>query len=200
MPGWLYVIRMMPCSMLSVLQDVTPFPDALLFVSHNLQQLPSEIMQPPTFLQPCLTLCCSRARRCHGLVRVNVYKDAVKNTGFPTMPHMRKLTASLTAPHAALQAAASLAADRPVHMVSPEEESAARLFLSTVHEYLAGMCGDLRLHTIINVGMSKRTGWLMKDSLIEGFPAKDRPFIRAFAETQMFAVYSDIVISDYCES
>lgn len=111
---------------------------------------------------------------------------------------------------------------------------------------MAGLVGDLRLHTITNVGMEKRTvgsrgdsescpplpllppcpapssqggppaamfpavvvkapprpptctrvcaphssqGWLMKDSLVEGFPLRDRPFYRSFTETQMFAVF-----------
>lgn len=64
---------------------------------------------------------------------------------------------------------------------------------------MCGLCGDLRLHTIVNVGMSKRTGLLLKEGLVESLPPKDRPFMRAFAETQMFSVYSDSVISEYCD-
>lgn len=39
----------------------------------------------------------------------------------------------------------------------------------------------------------------MKESLIESAPVKDRTFLRAFTETQMFTAYADGVISDYCE-
>jgi len=67
-------------------------------------------------------------------------------------------------------------------------------------DHLSGLCGDLRLHTIVNVGMSKRTGLLLKDGLVDSFGPKDRPFMRAFAESQMFAVYSDAVISEYCDA
>jgi hypothetical protein len=86
-----------------------------------------------------------------------------------------------------------------VHVITPDEEEAAGRFLAVAHEYMSRLCGDLRLHTIVNVGMSKRTGVFMRDALIESLPAKDRPFMRAFTETQMFNVYADGVISDYCE-
>jgi hypothetical protein len=66
-------------------------------------------------------------------------------------------------------------------------------------EHLGSLCGDLRLHTIVNVGMSKRTGLLLKEALVDSFPPRDRPFMRAFAETQMFSVHSDAIIGEYCD-
>lgn len=138
--------------------------------------------------------------RCHGLLRVNVYKDAVKNASFPSMPNTRQLAASLAPFHASLREAAALAVERPVHVITPDEEEAARGFLGVMHDYLSKLCGDLRLHTIVNVGMSKRTGVFMKESLLESLPLKDRGFMRAFMDTQMFAAYCDGVISDYCEA
>lgn len=133
-------------------------------------------------------------------MRVNVYKDAIKNASFPCMPNTRQLAAALAPFHAALVDAAPLAVERPVHVITPDEEEAARGFLGIMHEYLSRLCGDLRLHTIVNVGMSKRTGVFMKESLLESLSAKDRVFMRAFMETQMFAAYADGVISDYCEA
>jgi hypothetical protein len=47
--------------------------------------------------------------------------------------------------------------------------------------------------------MTKRTGLLMKDGLVESVPPRDRPFMRAFVETQMFSVHSDAVIGEYCD-
>ena len=35
---------------------------------------------------------------------------------------------------------------------------------------------------------------LLKDSFVDSFPPRDRPFMRQFAETQMFSVYTDAVI------
>lgn len=140
---------------------------------------------PPVTPFPLLHL----PRSCHGLTRVNVYKDAVKATAFPQLPNARALAAALAAPHTALCAAGPAASERPVHMLLLEEAEAARSFAATVHTYLAGLVGDIRLHTITNVGMSQRTGWLMTESLVDGHPQRDRSFVRAFTETQMFAVF-----------
>lgn len=35
---------------------------------------------------------------------------------------------------------------------------------------------------------------LLRDSFVDSFPPRDRPFMRQFAETQMFAVYCDAVL------
>lgn len=66
-------------------------------------------------------------------------------------------------------------------------------------QHLADLCGDLLPHTITNVGLNKRTAYLMKDSLLDDAPPRDRPFVRAFMETQMFTAHSDAVISAFCE-
>ena len=43
------------------------------------------------------------------------------------------------------------------------------------HKNCGGLCGAL-------------------DSFVESFPPRDRPFMRQFAETQMFSVYTDAVL------
>lgn len=53
---------------------------------------------------------------------------------------------------------------------------------------VTGIVGDLRPHIITHVGSATRTATLMKDSLLEATPAKDRQFVRTFMETQMFQV------------
>ncbi len=42
------------------------------------------------------------------------------------------------------------------------------------------LCGDLRPHIITNVGLQdgQRAGMLMRDSLLDSAPARDRPFLR----------------------
>lgn len=133
-------------------------------------------------------------------MRVNAYKDAIKHGPFPAMPNCASLGAALAPHHSALAAAAPLTAERPVHLLTPAEEDAARAFLAATHAFLCGLCGDVRLHTIVHVGAGgARTGVFMQDSLIESLPAKDRSFMRAFTDTQMFGAYADGVISDYCQ-
>jgi hypothetical protein len=138
--------------------------------------------------------------KCHGLMRVNVYKDVVKNCAVPVLPGAKKLAAALAPHYARLRAAADAAAYRPVYSIEPEEAAAAGTCLELASEHLAAMCGDLRLYTITNVGMEKRTGFLFKDGYLDSFPQRDRPFMRAFADTQMFSVWSDAVISAFCET
>lgn len=140
------------------------------------------------------------ASKCSGLMRVNVYKDVVKNCPVPQMPGSKKLAAALAPHYARLRAAADVAAYRPVYAIDPEEAAAAGAFLELLQESLVAMCGDLRLYTITNVGMEKRTGFLFKDGYLDSFPAKDRAFMKAFSETQMFSVWSDQVISAFCET
>ncbi len=138
--------------------------------------------------------------KCHGLMRVNVYKDVVKNCAVPALPGAKKLAAALAPHYARLRAAADAAAYRPVYALEPEEAAAAGALLELVSEHLVAMCGDLRLYTITNVGMEKRTGFLFRDGYLDSFPARDRAFMKAFAETQMFSVWSDAVISAFCET
>jgi hypothetical protein len=35
---------------------------------------------------------------------------------------------------------------------------------------------------------------LLRDSFLDSFPPRDRPFMRQFTDTQMFAVYCDSVL------
>ncbi|GIL81434.1 hypothetical protein Vretimale_989 [Volvox reticuliferus] len=152
--------------------------------------------------------------RCSHLIRVNVYKDQVKNAGaaLPQLPGLKRLTAALAPHHALLrssrvskaalgsllagkQADVPLDGGRSLRTLSPVEMEAASSFLSILANHLGSLCGDLRPHVITNVGLSKRTGVLMKESLLEVIPQKDKPFVRQLVETQMFSVWSDALIS-----
>ena len=42
-------------------------------------------------------------------------------------------------------------------------------------------------------------GLVLKDGLVESRPPRDRPFVRAFVETQMFAAHADAVIAECCD-
>jgi len=75
-----------------------------------------------------------QCNRCGSLVRVNVYKNRIKYKGtLPPLPGSRRLAAALGPHHTALAAAAPLAADRPVHVITHEEAAAARRFLHVSH-------------------------------------------------------------------
>jgi hypothetical protein len=59
-----------------------------------------------------------------------MYKNRIKYRGtLPGIPGARRLASELSPHHAALAAAAPLAADRPVHVIGGDEAAAARRFL-----------------------------------------------------------------------
>jgi DENN (AEX-3) domain len=139
--------------------------------------------------------------RCGGLVRVNIYKDRVKNANsLPALPNAAELIAQLAGPHAELQRAGRerAAAARPVHVVSEAQAAAAQSFSSILRGYLKCIVADLEGYTITDVsegaGEQQRVSVLLKDSFLDSFPPRDRAFMRQFAETQMFSVYCDSVL------
>lgn len=84
--------------------------------------------------------------------------------------------------------------------VSEREQQLTTAFLTELQNHLSGLCGDLRPHVITNVGLDKRTGVLMKDSLLGATPARDRAFVAQFMETQLFSVWSDALINAHFEA
>lgn len=139
--------------------------------------------------------------RCGSLVRVNVYKDRVRNAGsLPPLPHATELADALAGPYAELaRAGRSRAASvRPVHTVSETQVKLAQTFMSVIQRYLRGLVSDLKGYTITDVshgsGEQHRVSVLLKESFIDSFPPRDRPFMRQFADTQMFSVYCDSVL------
>lgn len=135
--------------------------------------------------------------RCAPLVRVSAYKDRVKNAkDMPTMPGASELRARLARPHAELAALAKEpgVGRSPVYVVTPAQAHAADAFLSATHAHLDGMFANMRSHAITSVQTSERVSLLLKDSLVESFPPRDRTFVKQFVETQMFSVYCDAVL------
>ncbi|KAK9834290.1 hypothetical protein WJX81_004017 [Elliptochloris bilobata] len=136
------------------------------------------------------------AARCGGLTRVNVYKDRItlaKPGGLPALPHAASLAAALAPVHRDL-AALGRERHRPLYNVSAEQAALADTFLQVVQEHNSRLCADLHLHTITDVQTSERVSLLLKDSFVESFPQRERPFMKQFVETQIFSVFVDSVI------
>lgn len=51
---------------------------------------------------------------------------------------------------------------------------------------------SVQLYTLLSCSLPRSV--LLKESFVDSFPPRDRPFMRQFAETQMFAVYTDAVL------
>ncbi|XP_062216805.1 uncharacterized protein LOC133916923 isoform X2 [Phragmites australis] len=105
------------------------------------------------------------------LVRINVQKDQVKACSLPQLPRYKELVSDLSPIHARLSCENALAKRHPIYKCNEVQVEAAWRFL--------------------NVSL------LLKDSFIDSFPSKDRPFIKLFMETQMFSVLSDSRLSTF---
>ncbi|CAA7390636.1 unnamed protein product [Spirodela intermedia] len=126
------------------------------------------------------------------LVRVDVCKDQVKMCYLPPLPRHRELVSELSPIHTRLSCEDFLAKRHPVYRCSEVQAEAAHQFLSILRNYLESLCSNLRSHTITDVQSSNdRVSLLLKESFIDSFPNRDRPFIKLFVDTQMFSVLSD---------
>lgn len=75
------------------------------------------------------------------------------------------------------------------------QRNAADSFLEVLQQHLCSFCANLQAHTITDVQHSDRVSMLLKESFVDSFPAKDRPFFKEFVETQLFSVYSDTLLN-----
>ncbi|KAI5404745.1 hypothetical protein KIW84_051779 [Lathyrus oleraceus] len=74
----------------------------------------------------------------------------------------------------------------------------ATQFLNVIWHYLESLCSNLKSHTITSVQSNHdRVSLLLKDTFIDSFPLRDRPFIKLFVDTQIFTVLSDSYLSSF---
>ncbi|KAM0828349.1 hypothetical protein ACQ4PT_067613 [Festuca glaucescens] len=134
------------------------------------------------------------------LVRVNVQKDqaSVKGNLLPQLPRYKELISDLSPIHARLSCENALAKKHPIYKCNEVQAKASWQFFNVLRTYLESLCSDLRYHTITNVQSDNdRVSLLLKDSFIDSFPSKERPFMKLFVETQMFSVLSDSQLSTF---
>ncbi|KAL3517750.1 hypothetical protein ACH5RR_020339 [Cinchona calisaya] len=130
--------------------------------------------------------------RTSSLVHVNVVKDQVKMCNLPVLPQRKELLSKLEPIHAILSCEDSIAQKHPVHKCNEVQAEAAAQFLEVIRQYLESLCSDLRTYSITNVQSDNdRVSILLKDSFIESFQSRDKPFVKLFVDTQLFSVLSD---------
>lgn len=132
------------------------------------------------------------------LILVDVNKDKVKICYMPPLPRYRELVSELKPIHARLACENSVAKRHPVYKCSESQAEASGQFLNVMWNYLESICSDLRSHTITSVqSNSDKVSLLFKDSFIDSFSNKDRPFVKLLVDTQLFSVLSDSRLSSY---
>ncbi|KAJ8749096.1 hypothetical protein K2173_013703 [Erythroxylum novogranatense] len=135
--------------------------------------------------------------RTFNLVHINVQKDQVKSSHLPTLPRYKELVRELGPVHARLQFESPVAKRHPVYRCSETQAEAASKFLMIMRRYMESLCSELRSHTITSVQSNDRVSLLLKDSFVDSFPSRDRPFIKLLVDTQLFTVLSDSRLSRF---
>lgn len=130
------------------------------------------------------------------VIFVDANKKQVKSSSIPHLPQHKALFAALSPYHAQLVGESYLGRRRPVYDCTDVQVEAAKGFLRVLRSYLDSLCSNLRSHTITNVQSNDdKVSLLLKESFIESFPSRDRPFMKLFVETQLFSVHTDLVLS-----
>ncbi|KAA8534780.1 hypothetical protein F0562_029778 [Nyssa sinensis] len=130
------------------------------------------------------------------VILVDVNKNQVRSPTIPQLPQHKELFSSLSPYHAKLVGESYLGRKRPLYDCTDVQVEAAQGFLAVLRSYLDSLCFKLRSHTITNVQSNDdKVSLLLKESFIESFPSRDRPFMKHFVDTQMFSVHTDRVLS-----
>ncbi len=67
-----------------------------------------------------------------------------------------------------------------------------------MRQYLTGLTANLAKHTITDVQHDDRVSLLLKDSFIESFAPKERPFVRQFVVRCLFLLASVRAVFTLC--
>lgn len=130
------------------------------------------------------------------VVLVDANKNQVRSSSIPQLPQHKELLSSLSPYHAKLVGESYLGKKRPVYECTDVQTEAAKGFLEVLRSYLDSLCSNLRSHTITNVQSNDdKVSLLLKESFIDSFPSRDRPFMKLFVDTQLFSVHTDLVLS-----
>ncbi|XP_057968260.1 uncharacterized protein LOC131157859 isoform X2 [Malania oleifera] len=113
------------------------------------------------------------------VILVDANKNQVKSPALPQLPQQKELFLSLSPYHAKLVGESYLGRKRPIYECTNVQIDAAKDFLAVLRSYLDSLCSNLRSHTITNVQSNDdKVSLLLKESFIESFPSRDRPFMK----------------------
>lgn len=130
------------------------------------------------------------------VIVVDANRNQVKSPTLPQLPQHKELYSCLSPYHEKLVGESYLGKKRPVYECTDVQTEAAKGFLRVLRTYLDSLCSNIRSHTITNVQSNDdKVSLLLKESFIESFPSRNRPFMKHFLDTQLFSVHTDFVLS-----
>ncbi|XP_074555535.1 uncharacterized protein LOC141811388 [Curcuma longa] len=191
-------LGMLSAIVLSIIPMIRPFQWHSLFLPILPRKMLDFVDAPVPYIVGLLHKPTDTQMKMANLVQINVYKDKVKSCSLPQLPRYKELISDLGPIHARFSSENPIAKRHPVYKCSEVQAEAARQFLDAMTSYLESFCSNLRSHTITNVQSNNdKVSLLLKDSFVDSFPARDRPFIKLLVDTQLFSVLSDSRLSRY---
>ncbi|KAL8250028.1 hypothetical protein R6Q59_033721 [Mikania micrantha] len=189
-------LGVLSATVLSLIPMILPFEWQSLF----LPVLPGKMFDfldaPVPFVVGILHKPADSKMKSNNLVHVNLADNQVEMSSLPALPKFRELMTRLGPLHARLSSDKTAAKKHPVYKCNKWQIDAATQFLAVMRQHLESLCSNLSNHAITSVQCdNERVSVLLKESYIDSFPYRDRPFIREFVDTQMFAVLSDTRLS-----
>ena len=161
---------------------------------------------PVPFVIGMLTKTRDIRAKCGGLVRVNAYKDDIKNAEFPRIPNAKALVRALEEPHRKIRSLGMQygSDSHPIYELSPEERREAARLAEKVRSHLLGLTSDLAFFYVTDVGQSIESGTdvtggrgassvLLREAFVESFDECDQEFVDQWTQSQMFELYCDWV-------
>mmetsp|Transcript_8723 Transcript_8723/g.32176 ORF Transcript_8723/g.32176 Transcript_8723/m.32176 type:complete len:857 (+) Transcript_8723:222-2792(+) len=135
----------------------------------------------------------------HGLMRVNIYKDKVTvPQSIARLPKHRQLSAKLLPHYQKLAGPLSQDGRKACHQCPPATSKVAAAFAGELKEYFRSLVVDVPKYTITDVGTKgEKVSLLLKDDFVNSFTLRERQFMKAFCETQMFSVYTDMLLKEW---
>ncbi|KAK7265431.1 hypothetical protein RJT34_33051 [Clitoria ternatea] len=189
-------LGMLSASILSVIPLIQPYR----WQSLLMPVLPNDMLEFLDAPVPYVVGIKNKTNEVHSkfpnVILVDANANQVKSPSIPQLPRQKELLSSLRSYHATLVGESYLGRRRPVYECSEYQIEAAKGFLSVLRSYLDSLCHNIRSHTITNVQSNDdKVSLLLKESFIDSFPYRDRPFMKLFVETQLFSVHTDLVLS-----
>ncbi|KAF5776155.1 putative cDENN domain, uDENN domain, tripartite DENN domain-containing protein [Helianthus annuus] len=189
-------LGILSASVLSIIPLIRPYQ----WQSFFMPVLPNDMLDfldaPVPFIVGVKSKTAEVQSKSGNVIYVDVNKNQVKSSSIPHFPQYKELYAALTPYHAQLVGESYLGKKRPVYECTDVQVEAAKGFLRVLRSYLDSLCSNLRSHTITNVQSNDdKVSLLLKESFIESFPSRDRPFMKVFVDTQLFSVHTDLVLS-----
>ncbi|KAJ0745683.1 putative cDENN domain, uDENN domain, tripartite DENN domain, DENN domain lobe protein [Helianthus annuus] len=189
-------LGILSASVLSIIPLIRPYQ----WQSFFMPVLPNDMLDfldaPVPFIVGVKSKTAEVQSKSGNVILVDANKNQVKSLSIPHFPKYKELYAALTPYHAQLVGESYLGKKRPVYDCTDVQVEAAKGFLRVLRSYLDSLCSNLRSHTITNVQSNDdKVSLLLKESFIESFPSRDRPFMKLFVDTQLFSVHTDLVLS-----